>query len=36
MKIVSFMMNGTARYGALKDGGLVDLTDALGGDIPTF
>ena len=26
MKIVSFIMNGAARYGALKDGGLVDLT----------
>lgn len=34
MKIVSFMMNGAARYGALKDGGLVDLTDALGGRYP--
>jgi 2-keto-4-pentenoate hydratase/2-oxohepta-3-ene-1,7-dioic acid hydratase in catechol pathway len=31
MRLVSFVRNGTASWGAVTDGGLIDLRDALGG-----
>lgn len=34
MKLVSFMLDGRARYGAVKNGGVVDFSAALGGRCP--